>query len=284
MNDSRRAGCPQSRGAFQSPERERGIGFVGNGPVACAPGSDSCRTVVHDGLIACPPGRGRPGSLWRRSVLSPSCLVCIAALILAGCEAFQQGGGDNELGRAHEQIQAQKEHIEKLENDLIAAKATIDHQAEQIHTLLDLGDARMSKLIVPVEIRLTRMTGGYENDDVPGDDGVIAYVQPIDADGDVVKVAGSLEMDVFDLANPSAESLVAHAELDVDNTRKAWHGRLWTNHFTIKCPWPPPNRTPPKHRELTVRVRFTDYLTGNVLTAQMTCEIKLPADAQAAAR
>jgi len=190
---------------------------------------------------------------------------------------------NEEVRRLQTQVGAQKQRITELEEANIALKKTVDDQAKQVAALREIGPLEFDKMILPVQIELDRLTGGYDEDGLPGDDGVVAYVKPIDADGDVIKAAGSLVMEVFDLANPPAQSLVAHAELDLDNTRKAWHGWLWTNHFTIKCPWPPPARKPPAHRDLTVRVQFTGYVTGKTFTAQTTCTVKLPADVTPAA-
>ncbi len=176
------------------------------------------------------------------------------------------------------QVEAQKQEIRKLEEKNVALQQTTDEQKRQIDTLERIAPERMAKLVVPVRIELDPLTGGYSEGEHVGDDGVVAYVMPIDADGDVIKAAGSIVMDVFDLANPPERHLVAHAELDVDNTRKAWHGRLWTHHFTVKCPWPPPDRKPPPHRELTVRVHFTDYLTGKTFMRETACKIRFPAD------
>lgn len=200
---------------------------------------------------------------------------------LASAFGCQPSPGD-QLYRFQKQVESQKAHIVQLENDVIKQQQQVDQQNQQIAALQQIAPERMSKLVVPVKIELDKLTGGYEEPGQAGDAGVVAYVMPIDADGDVVKVAGSIVMDVFDLANPPEQHLVAHAELDVDNTRKAWHGRLFAHHFTVKCPWPPPNRKPPEHRDLTVRVKFTDYLTGKTFMAQTTCKIKLPADVQAA--
>jgi uncharacterized coiled-coil protein SlyX len=193
---------------------------------------------------------------------------------LAGCDAF--GGGSQETRRLEQQVAAQKEHITKLEADVVALKQTVDEQREQIRTLQALGPERLDELVYPVRIELDRLTGGYDDDGRPGDDGVVAYVHPIDADGHIIKAAGSIVMEVFDLAASAEARLVTRAELDVPNTRKAWYGRLWTHHFTVRCPWPPPARKPPAHRDLTVKVQFTDLLTGKTLTAQKAVTIEFP--------
>jgi hypothetical protein len=194
-----------------------------------------------------------------------------------------QSPGD-QMYRLQKQLDSQKSRILQLEENIITLQKHIDDQKQQIVTLERIAPDRMAKLEVPVKIELDKLSGGYEEPGRAGDAGVVAYVQPIDSDGDVIKAAGSIVMEVFDLANPPAKSLVCRAALDVDNTRKAWRGWLWTDHFSVKCPWPPPDRKPPEHRELTIRVQFTDYLTGRILTAQTTCKIKLPADVQTTRR
>lgn len=209
-------------------------------------------------------------------------IALLAGLLMIGslgCNAF---GSSKEMRLLREQVAAQKQQNAALEERIIALQRTLDEQKQQITTLQTLGADRLAMLVAPVRLELERTTGGYDEDGRPGDDGVVAYVRPIDDDGDVVKVAGVLVMDVFDLTGVEPR-LVAHAELDAANTRKAWHGRLWTQHFTIQCPWPPPGNEPPPTRELTVRVLFTDLLTGRTLTAQRAVTIKLPADVKTAA-
>lgn len=209
----------------------------------------------------------------RRSAgrLLPLCHVLVLTSFLCGCP-----GPADDLRRLKDQVEAQKARITTLEAALATAQRTADEQQKQIETLQQVEPDRMARLVVPVRIELDRLTGGYDEDGRPGDDGVVAYVQPIDADGHVIKAAGSLRMEVFDLANPPERSLVAQGEWDADHTRPTWNGRMWTHHFTVRCPWPPPDRQPPDHDELTVRVQFTDLLTGKTFTAQRVCRVKLP--------
>lgn len=203
-------------------------------------------------------------------------VLVLAAAFAVGCDP---AGGPSEMSRLRTQVEAQRERIARLEEDAIATGKTIDEQKQQIATLQQLGPDRLQQLVYPEKIEFDRLTGGFDEDGQPGDDGVVAYVRPLDRDGHVVKAAGSLRMQVFDLASPPERSLVASAELDAEHARKAWYGRLWTNHFTIRCPWQPPERKPPAHRELTVKVEFTDLLTGETLSAQQVVQIKLPGEA-----
>jgi hypothetical protein len=125
------------------------------------------------------------------------------------------------------------------------------------------------------------MSGGYDTDGKPGDDGIVLYVQPYDEDGHVIKAAGSLRVVILDPLCPPNQNVVAEYLFDVPTTRKMWYGRLMTQHFSIRCPWP--TGQIPLHSELTAHVAFFDLLTGRTLTVQKAFKIVLPPDLPPAA-
>ncbi len=227
----------------------------------------------------CRSGKAPVAARSRRTLavsLSPFLAFSLCCL---GCDAQTDS-----MRRLKDQVEAQKTQIATLEKNLADAQKTVDEQKQQIATLQKVGPDRMAKLVVPTGIQFARLTGGYDDDGRPGDDGVVAYVQPVDVKGHVIKVAGSIRMQVFDLANPPGRQVVAEGEWDVDHVADMWNGRLWTGHYTVKCPWPPPDRKPPDHRELTIRVEFTDLLTGKTFTAQKVVEVKFHADVRPVVR
>ena len=110
-------------------------------------------------------------------------------------------------------------------------------------------------------------TNGADYDGKPGDDGVTVYLRPRDADGHVVKVPGRITvqlLDNTDLGSPRPLGLYVFA--DPSELRKLWHGRFATQHYTLKCPFPPGTKLPDARR-VTVSAEFVDYLTGATLTA-----------------
>jgi hypothetical protein len=130
-----------------------------------------------------------------------------------------------------------------------------------------------SRLFLPVEIQIDPLTGGSDWDGKPGDDGVTVYLRPIDRDGDVVKAAGDLRIEILDLENPPDRQLVGRYGVSVDELGKLWYGKLMTQHYTLECPW---TRGRPQHDTLTVKVNFVEYVTQRTLTAQAVCKVKLP--------
>lgn len=129
-----------------------------------------------------------------------------------------------------------------------------------------------AKLFTPVDIQIDPLTGGSNWDGKPGDDGVTVYVKPVDRDGDAIKAAGDVRIEILDLGNPPDQQLVGRYGVEADQLGKLWYGKLMTQHYTFECPW---TKTRPRHEQLTVRVTFIDYATKNTLTAQALCSVKL---------
>ena len=128
------------------------------------------------------------------------------------------------------------------------------------------------RLFTPVEIQIDPLTGGSNWDGKPGDDGVTVYLKPVDRDGDAVKAAGDVRIEILDLDNPPDQQLVGRYGVEADQLGKLWYGKLMTQHYTFECPW---TKSKPRHGQLTVRVKFIDYATKKTLTAQGLCAVKL---------
>jgi hypothetical protein len=192
-----------------------------------------------------------------------------AEILLAGCDTVPT----RQFIEIQRQAQASKEQVAQLESQLSDEQKTIRNLQDQVASVRGMDKDVMGQLIVPVKVQLERQSGGYDLDNKPGDDGIVLYVQPVDKDGSVIKVAGSMAVTLLDLTKPTPV-VISRYEFDVPTTRSLWYGRLMTNHFTVRCPWPPSG--PPDTDEVTARVQFTDLLSGRVLTAQQSFKIKRP--------
>ncbi len=88
--------------------------------------------------------------------------------------------------------------------------------------------------------------------------------------------AGSIEVDVFDLADKSQPLLMSYS-FSPAQARQYWRAGGLANHYNITCPW---KDALPSGNEITVRVKFIDYLTGQSFTATKQCRIRLPGSNQ----
>lgn len=203
--------------------------------------------------------------------------VLLGMALAAGC-----GIPPSEYAAVNRQLFEAQDEIRQLKEQVAAKDQVIRIKQQDLVDLRHMKPEDLEQLIVPVSIQLERLSGGFERNEKPGDDGIVVYVQPVDRDGDIIKAAGSLKVSLLDLANPPDQYLIGEYAFDVPHTRELWSGRLWTSHFSVHCPWYPGK--PPKHDEITARVEFFDLLTGQTLTAQGVYKIKLPSSTTAAAQ
>jgi hypothetical protein len=121
-------------------------------------------------------------------------------------------------------------------------------------------------------IKLGRLTGGDDSDPAhPGHEGVRVYLTPQDQHGDDLKAAGSIVVEIFDLAQTD-RPLVGRWEFPAEEAAKHWYAAMLMYGYVVECPFD----KPPAHPELTVKVSFTDALTGRTFTAQKVVTIELP--------
>lgn len=199
---------------------------------------------------------------------------CFLALVVCfvlglGLTACQDSAGRIDYERRISQLQRT---IDEKDDALVAQRRTIDELQQR------LDEARgfkldLDRVFYPERLVIASLSGGYDADDRPGDDGVIVYLRPLDRYGDVVKVAGDIRIELLDLAQRPGERTVGRCVVDVDRAGEFWYGKLMTHHYAIRCPWA---GGPPAHREITIRATFIDYLTQRVVSTQKTCEVDLP--------
>lgn len=196
--------------------------------------------------------------------------LVVLSLGLAGC--LPPETGDSRIT----EIQQLKEHIEAQNRELTQQKSQIAEQARQIQTLQGLSESdRLAQLVHVHKIRLQSLSGGYDDDRDGIDDGAVAYLQLLDVEGDVIKAAGSVVMEVYDLAAPDSERQVLMHQLGPEELAATWFGRFMTSHYTIKAPWP--SGRMPTHKSLTIVVRFTELLTGASFEVQQSVQVNGPA-------
>jgi outer membrane murein-binding lipoprotein Lpp len=145
-----------------------------------------------------------------------------------------------------------------------AADAATIAAAQQGHTIPTLPQDRLDQLFTVAGIQFGRLTGGARsNPDLAYDDQLQVFVVPIDQHGDSIKAAGAFEVQAFDLSAPGNPRLGTW-NFPVEDAPKNFFGHALLYTYILTCPW----QTPPTHPGLTIKVTFTDALTGRVFTAQ----------------
>lgn len=186
------------------------------------------------------------------------------------------GGCNGSASDAHRvtEIEELRSEIDRQQRQLTFQDEQIQDQARIIQELRGLdGERRLDRLVSVARIELGTLSGGHDQDGDGADESVRVYLQLLDQDGDTVKVAGSAQARLFDLANPEGSQLVGQVQLDPDQMRQAWYGRFLTYHYTIDVPWAGGAKHA-AHEAITVHVRFSDLLTGRSFEAQQVVKVR----------
>lgn len=163
--------------------------------------------------------------------------------------------------------------IEEKDRQIAAQQAALAEANRRLQSARALSDEQLAKIFHPEKLVIDALSGGYDADAIPGHDGVVVYLKPVDRDGDALKVAGDIRIELFDLSREPDAARIGVYEFPVDQARELWFGKLLTYHYTLNCAW---QQGPPASPDVTIRATFVDYLTQRVITAQRVVSVTLP--------
>jgi hypothetical protein len=124
----------------------------------------------------------------------------------------------------------------------------------------------------PVAIRFSPYTGVVDADRGPAHERLKIVLEPLDASGDVVKRAGSLDLEALESAGEGKPPKPYHVwAFPMPELIQTWLSGLGAYAYILRLPWP--DGRPPAGNLLILRARFTT-LGGAVLSAET--EIPLP--------
>lgn len=187
--------------------------------------------------------------------------LCVGILMIAlsGCNDSQS--------RQWDQIKQLEQ--EKLEQAMRADALAQENETlrQQVDTLSGLNkNIRLTQLSTLTAIKLDKRTGLYDKNDDRIKDSLLVYLEPTDAQQDYIKAVGTVKVELWNLANPAHQAKLAEWVLEPAELQKHWAGNVFSAYY--RMPLNLNGTVTGKEKELTVKVTFTDLLSGKVLTAQ----------------
>jgi hypothetical protein len=161
---------------------------------------------------------------------------------------------------------------EHLEADLRSKDHDLDHLRAEMARLQDynhslereLNDLRhtsaakvspeqASQLYTLTRITLGRQTGGYNDDDIPGDEALQVVLEPRDPDGHSIKAPGTLVVQAVEIDPHGLKRPLCWWKISPEELRHYWRpGFLSTAYFVI-LPW----KAWPTSEKLRITAQFT---------------------------
>ena len=181
--------------------------------------------------------------------------------IAAGCQTQSKKDSladainnlQNEKKQLTSQIQQEKKGNQQLQKQ-IKNLAGIDTQL------------KFSNLYDIQRIKIHKYTNLYDKDKDGKLEKLIVYIQPIDAQGDIVKSPASVDVQLWDLNTESEKALLAEWHIPPQELKKLWFATLITINYRLT--FDIADKIENFQEPLTVKVIFTDLLTGKVFNEQ----------------
>jgi len=98
----------------------------------------------------------------------------------------------------------------------------------------------------------TLLSGGKDRDGNPGDDVLVALIAPHDEQGDLVKIAGEIEIEAYDLTRTGDDKRVGRWSYSPEQAAQAWHSGFVGAGLQFELPW----QVLPSASELVVHARL----------------------------
>ena len=197
-------------------------------------------------------------------------LLCLTALLhlVTGCKT----AGTKKLAPA-DQIDRLTLRETQLEGEIKQLKAENEELKKQIEVLSGVNPEERGKNIYDLQkVNISRYTDFYDKDKDGKKEKLIVYVQPIDEEGDIVKVAGTVDIQLWDLNKADGEAQLAQWRVEPAELKKLWFAALMSTYYRLT--FDIADIVQDFKEPLTVKLTFTDYLTGKVFKDQKVIEPK----------
>jgi len=207
-------------------------------------------------------------SLRRTQNFFVSLCLCGCILLFAGCQEKAKSpkskGSKPLVG-----VKSERSEVSvKRENEKL--KAENQQLKEQLETLMGINKpARIEAISAVSAIQLTNRCGIYDKSKDGNDTNkktLVVYLRPIDDMGDVLKAAGAVKIELWNLNAKPSEALLKSWQIEPKDLKKNWSGSLLTSYYKLR--FDVASILTGKEKEITLKVEFTDYLTGRILKEQ----------------
>jgi hypothetical protein len=194
-------------------------------------------------------------------VWGAACAVAVCAIVLAGgCEKAQSNAATGNTKIISEQMSL-KLQVEQLQKE----NEQLKNQAETLAMLP--GEKRAEALYRVERVDIGRFTNIYEE----GNDlkkALVVYVQPVDETGDVIKAAGKVEIQLWDLNKPESQAMIGQWKVEPNEIKREWFDSIAMTGYRLT--FDVTGKVDKADKQLTVKMSFTDYLSGRVFSEQKT--------------
>ena len=200
--------------------------------------------------------------------LSKVRFVCTLSSVL--CYLVFFGGCDSAYTESplQERVEIMTIQQQQLESQLEQSTAENEKLTKQIHTLSGLPEQLKGENLYSLQnIEIGKYTGFFDKDKDGTKEKLIVYIEPIDEQGDVIKAAADIEVELWDLSKTDGSAMLAKwPPVKPDELKNLWFDSMLKINYRLT--YDITDKVKSFDEPLTVKVTFTDYLSGKVFKKQ----------------
>jgi len=193
--------------------------------------------------------------------------ISIFLILVAGCATPDD---KESLAVQIEQLTKEKTQQQKqIEQSEIENKQL----KQQVQVLSGLPEEVKLESLNRIEsVKIGKYTGFFDKDDDGRKEKLIVYIQPIDEQGDTIKATGTVDVQLWNLNKTDSQALLGRWKVEPGELKKLWFATLVTINYRLT--FDVTDIVEGLEEPSTVKVTFTDYMTGKVFNEQKV--IKAP--------
>ncbi len=203
--------------------------------------------------------------MWARRQITCSFFL-FPVLFLAGCR-------NCDLVEA--ELRSRESDLRELRADLARAEGENEALMHEVGALRQGTSSKItpelaSQTYTLKQVVLGRGTGGYDEDNCPGDEALQVVLEPRDSDGHSIKAPGALHVEAQEITPEGLKIPLSSWEIPPHQLRRSWRSGLLSTGYVVVLPW----QNWPSSEKIRVIARFT-LADGRVFEADKDVTIRL---------
>ena len=171
-----------------------------------------------------------------------------------------------------EKIKTLRQEKKQLTYQIEQSKSENEQLQNQVQVLSGLKpEVKVEKLYQLENVKIGRYTNLYDKDKDGKKEKLIVYLQPIDRNGDIIKAAGIVDVQFWDLNRKNGEALLGQWHVEPGPLKKLWFATIGSSNYRLT--FDVADKIEGSEGPLTVKVTFVDYLTGKVFKEQKVTKL-----------
>ena len=197
-------------------------------------------------------------------IVNLSLLISLSLFLLSGCDSGKQ---TDELKTKIGNLTAENATLTSRLEGVNTENEELKKQISVLQKLPD--DVKGANLYQLEDVKISGYSSLYDENDDGKFDTLVVRIQPIDNYGDIVKATGNVTVELWNLNKSEQQALIGKWLVTVEELKKDWNNFIITNYrlsFDIS------EKIKQFDEPLTIKMNFTDYLSGKIFQAQKVIE------------